>query len=260
MKRSTFLDMLLFAALTGQVSAADFTDWTDGSFGVAHGVLGGVSVTFAPYDFPPITDGSSTYFNTNWFSPPLPLSDAVFPSIYPTNRVFTFTFGAPVRDPVVHVGSLASVLTFTTTNITRLSGEAAFVVSGGTVTGQYIPCHPCPWQDTHGSIRLDGVFCAISFTGITLPGIGLDGLWLQIGGTPVLQPSLTVRRVASSIELAFQTDNGISYQVQYSPILPATNWMSLGSPILGDGTTNVFSDTTRGLDARFYRVHILVCQ
>src|SRR5262249_13735422 len=36
------------------------------------------------------------------------------------------------------------------------------------------------------------------------------------------------------------------------------NWMSLGLPIVGDGTTSTLSDSTSASDARFYRVQILV--
>src|SRR5882762_3904774 len=72
-------------------------------------------------------------------------------------------------------------------------------------------------------------------------------VYLQLGGT-----------ATNSVALSFSTDAGISYQVQYSPVLPATNWMSLGIPIVGDGTTNTVSDSTSGSEARFYRVHILV--
>src|SRR3989442_1378818 len=69
-------------------------------------------------------------------------------------------------------------------------------------------------------------------------------VYLRVGGT-----------ATNSVALSFSTDPGIWYQVQYSPVLPATNWMSLGSPIAGDGTTNTVSDPTRGSDAHFYRVN-----
>jgi len=70
---------------------------------------------------------------------------------------------------------------------------------------------------------------------------------LQLGGT-----------AANSIALSFSTGAGVLYQVQYSPVLPASNWMSLGLPIVGDGTTNTVSDSASGSGSRFYRVHILV--
>jgi len=49
---------------------------------------------------------------------------------------YTLQFGAPTQDPVMHIESLASKLVFPAgTQLTKVSGQSTFAVSGNTVTG-----------------------------------------------------------------------------------------------------------------------------
>ena len=128
------------------------------------------------------------------------------------------------------------------------------------VSGQYAVPHPEPYQDSHGTIRLNGVFCSISFTGITPPGIDHDGLWLQIGGTVIPQPEISARRNVGSIEISFPTEVDVPYQIEYATTLLSPDWISLGASIIGDGLSRTYSDNVVEGTARFYRVRLLVCQ
>ena len=89
-----------------------------------------------------------------------------------------------MRDPIVHISTLGSLLTFPAgTVITKRSGEAGFTVSGNTVQGA-VP-------DVAGTIQLSGDFDAISFSALwTLSGQP-DGIDFQVGGVPVPVPTVT---------------------------------------------------------------------
>jgi alpha-tubulin suppressor-like RCC1 family protein len=256
---------ILLTGTGGTETEPVFTDWTslDLINNVAFGTLDGTHVTFfgdtnLHYS---VIDGSSPLFACTDFSPQLALSDFVYFSGTPAAPTYSFVFEAPVRNPVIHLSSLASQGTFGA-GVERLSGSSTFDVTGSTVSGVPINgSNACGGTDASGSIRLDGTFCSLSFKvrfGTTLGD--LDGIYLQLGGTVIHPPQITVSRSTNSVLLSFASDAGISYQVEYSPVLPAMNWLSLGLPIDGDGTTKTVSHSTIGLDAQFYRVHMAVCQ
>jgi len=89
----------------------------------------------------------------------------------------------------------------------------------------------------------------------TFATIGFALTALHVSAAVSLQ---LVGKATNSVALSFSTTAGMSYQVRYSPVLPATNWMTLGLPIIGDGAAHTVFDSTSGSDARFYRVQILV--
>ena len=124
----------------------------------------------------------STVFNRPDFTPPLPMSDAI-QFIGASGYQYTLAFGAPVKDPVLHLGSLASTLTFPPgTTITRVSGDAEFGVSGNTVIGGL----DAPTDDANGTVRLTGTFTSIPFT---TTFAGSDGIFIQAGRPrPVAPP------------------------------------------------------------------------
>jgi hypothetical protein len=98
----------------------------------------------------------------------------------------TVSFSAPVRDPVLHLSSLASTLVFSAVNLTKLSGEATLTVLGNRVSGVIndIPVG----HDANGTIRLNGIYSAFSFTAeyrSTVVGSREDGILIQIGATAV---------------------------------------------------------------------------
>ncbi len=104
---------------------------------------------------------------------------------------YTLTFPAPVRDPILWLGSLGSILTFDAgVVVTRLAGDDGFAVHGVRVIGA--ARNPVRQGDTlgpgdsNGTLQLQGTFTAVHFT--TAPnftgGSGDDGVFLQAGGTP----------------------------------------------------------------------------
>ena len=103
---------------------------------------------------------------------------------------FTLSFGVALQDPIFHLGSLASVLTFPAgTAVTRLSGHVGFVVAGNVVTGTAANPVPGPdgtmgLSDSNGSIQLSGTFTTITFTLVPnfADGNIPDGVFLQVGG------------------------------------------------------------------------------
>lgn len=80
-----------------------------------------------------------------------------------------------------------------------------------------------------------------AFYQVTLSGISL-------GILPVL--SIQV----ASVALTFPAELNRFYQLQYTPTLPATNWISLGAPIQGFGTNIVITDSILGQPTKMYRV------
>jgi hypothetical protein len=146
--------------------------------------------------------GTAFYFNDAYpgFSS-VPFS----PRLYRTGMIeivggfdhsFTLTFGSPIHDPVFHLGSLASTMTFAPdTTVTLVSGDRGFRVSGNTVTGDLMNATVGPDgtlgpTDSNGTIQLAGVFASLTFS--LTPNypdpdpdpdhIATDGVFLQIGG------------------------------------------------------------------------------
>lgn len=156
-------------------SAQDFADWTSASGSVASGTLHGSSISLSGTNVSStpasVVDGSSTVFNRPEFTPPLPTSDAIH-FIGSTGNSYMLQFGSAVSNPVLHLGSLASTLHFPTgTPITRLSGDAEFLVAGSDVSGQL----QAPGDDANGTVRLSGTFTSIAFT---TTFAGSDGIYL----------------------------------------------------------------------------------
>lgn len=167
--------------------ALEVADWTSATTAT----LGSVSINLSVVGIPPRSNPIlftgpvvSGTFGSGWFSGPVSLQEAV--EVYgkpsdPTNR-YTVTFSTPVTDLRIHLGSLASTMTFDQP-ITRLSGQSSFVVSGTTVTGA-VNNAGLP-TDANGTIGLNGTLNSISFTARGLPGVGAaDGIALQIAATP----------------------------------------------------------------------------
>ena len=127
---------------TPATSATVFTDWTniDLAANTATGTVGGVSVTLSGGDiYAKVEDGTSAKFNDPRVTPPLVSSDLV--GIFGDDPSFTYTveFTTPVWNPVLHLGSLASTLTFSSGSfsLSKLSGDAGFVVTSSQVIGEF---------------------------------------------------------------------------------------------------------------------------
>ncbi|MEY9987994.1 hypothetical protein ABIE67_000026 [Streptomyces sp. V4I8] len=177
-----------------------FVDWTflNDEQTEAIGTLGGHQVkltgqrTVATDEAPlgtAILNGTFTDFQTASFTPPLPASDLMEIFGLRGGSSFRVEFDAEVKDPVFHLGSLASTLEFLDlpvgTEVTRLSGDTDnFKVDGNKVMGEARQPPPGEPTDSNGSVRLNGLFRSIAFT--LKPrfkgGSGNDGVHFQIGG------------------------------------------------------------------------------
>ncbi|MEU8679430.1 hypothetical protein, partial [Streptomyces sp. NPDC048560] len=151
-----------------------------------------------------VLDGTFTGFHTAFFSPPLPTSDLIEIVGLRGGSSFRVEFDAEVKDPVFHLGSLASTLEFLDlpvgTEVTQLSGDAAkFKVDGNSVTGKVFQPPPESTEptDSDGTVRLNGLFRSIAFT--LTPGFdGHDGVHLQIGGMVEAGSDMAEIRIDSS--------------------------------------------------------------
>jgi len=198
--RPLYVALVTLASLVsidGRAATTQFTDWTsiDLSADTALGTLNGISVSLSGYDlWWGVTDGTSTNFsNAALFSPPLPLSDLVeVTAPYTTTFTYTVTFGSAIKDPIMHLYSLASILDFPGITLTKVSGEPAFVVSGSSVAGEDLD--PNPLYDRSGTILLNGTFTSFTFSAhCTVPcNLDRDGIDVQIGAAfpePIPAPS-----------------------------------------------------------------------
>jgi Protein of unknown function (DUF642) len=90
--------------------------------------------------------------------------------------------------------------------------------------------------------------------------IGFSDLAATAAGTHIdnvvvalLPLALTIR--VSEVEICWETVTNKVYQVQYQSQLTTTNWINLGSAMLGNGTTECIRDSSPyGEPQRFYRV------
>ena len=97
-----------------------------------------------------------------------------------------------MEDPIIHIISLASELTFSGLDITRLSGKDTFTVVGDTVMGVGSTSMD-PRPDSHGTIQIHGSFTSIPFTAFYEEEAPLDvedGILIQIGTVPEPATSL----------------------------------------------------------------------
>jgi hypothetical protein len=170
-----------------------FVDWKSRNGNVAGGSLDGATVQIAGRLGATVLDGSAPVFNSPVFTPSLPTSDMVEVVGEPENNEFTVNFsGAMVQDPVFHLGSLGSTLTFPEgTLVTRISGDTGtnggprdFKVVGNQVIGKAFQPPPGEPTDSSGSVSLPGRFSSIKFKlkPNFVGGSGVDGVALQIGG------------------------------------------------------------------------------
>jgi len=181
-----------------------FVKWTSIDVGSdsAQGVLGPVHVTLTGGDITFGNTGGGTAFNYSLFCPPL--SSSGFVEFVGTNPSYSYTisFGSPIQDPILHIASLASVLTFSGVTLTKLCGQDNFTVSGGTVTGAFVN-GPNP-NDANGTVRVNGLVSTLSFTAYWEGAAGFtrDGIDIQVlspdptgvGDTPTAPlPELSLR-------------------------------------------------------------------
>jgi hypothetical protein len=185
--RPWFVTTALLSPFLQANAALQFVDWREInlSTNVATGTIGSIGVTMSGGDIDSgVTNGSGTRFSSSAFSPSLPTSDNVgFLGRTPA-FTYTITFSEPVTDPVMHLASLASTLTFSGISPVKVSGETTLIVAGSTVSGATIGS-----TDANGTIRLPGVFTSLNFTAQYTPGA--DGIYTQIGFDVAPVPELS---------------------------------------------------------------------
>ncbi len=195
--------LAVFPAITK--AAPFFVDWisADLTTNVATGNLGGVTVTLTAGDltFAVTNNSSNVWANTN-YTPSLALSDYVEfigHGVAPYSN--SVTFSAPVTDIVLHIHSLASVLTFTRPDnspitVNYVSGSLSNgTISGNSVAGLLSNSGPsiCP-SDVCGTVTLLGTFTGFNFTSYyyTWPGspaLPIDGIGIHIGANVETVPA-----------------------------------------------------------------------
>jgi len=168
-------------ALGQPAGGLEFAEWSAVSSNTATGTLDGrpISLSGTHVSSPPasVVDGTATVFSGPSFSPPLATSDAIEIRGYSPAYSYTLDLGGPTPNPVIHLASLGSTLDFPAgTEITKVSGERTFTVSGHTVSGVANTAA----DDSHGTIRLTGVFNSLNFTA-TYGGAFPDGIFVQVG-------------------------------------------------------------------------------
>ena len=144
------------------------TDWTSVSANTATGTLLGAGVKLSGshvWNTPTSrVDGSWPYFAGPAFSPALTKSDEIQISGY-TGYSYTIDFGAPTTNPIIELASLGSRIDFPAgTQLSRLSGEPGFTVSGSSVSGT--PSNTIGTSsnnDASGTIRLTSTYRSITF-------------------------------------------------------------------------------------------------
>ena len=190
-----FAVVLLIAghSRTTEAQSAPVVDWTsiDYPARTASGMLASTPVTFSwsPNGSVPTTyfSGNAPWFNNLAFTPSFESTDGLevvarkFPQAVPT---YTITFDAAISNPVLHIASNASTLTFIGATPQRVSGDERFSVSGNRVIG--VDYNDPNGIDANGTVVFPGSHSSLSFTAEyfgTAP-TSTDGITIQVGVMP----------------------------------------------------------------------------
>ena len=117
-----------------------------------------------------------------------------------------------------------------------------------------LPATPGQWESftiVWNSSTNTSAVLAISDDNLTSFGndFALDDLSFSTGATAPVTAS-----IYSAAEIDWPAQTNVNYQVQYSTALSSNNWLNLGGPVAGNGSTNMVFDSMRGQIKRFYRV------
>ena len=192
--RSTLAAALLLAAAVPAAQAQTVVDWSSASSGT---LPGGVTVSFSGGSRSLVSDPAwvNTVFNPANMALPVGTTEGVeFVAAPFTSNAYTVTFSSAVSGVMLHLGSLASTLTFDRP-VTKLSGQSGFVVAGNAVTGTIV--NSGPFSDANGSIYL-GDLQSFTFSVSPFPNSG-EGIGLQIvtGVTaPIPEPATVALMLA----------------------------------------------------------------
>ena len=100
-------------------------------------------------------------------------------------------------------------------------------------------------------VTLDGSQSTLQLQGLNNNEVNVN-FFVLTPTTPA--PSLTGSMSGNKVNLRFFAQTGYNYQVQYTTSLTDPTWINLGSPVAGNNTNNVVTDTLTGT-GRFYRIH-----
>ena len=183
-----FVFLVLLLSFAGSARGQIFTDWTsvDTTNRIASGTLGSTSVTFTGTSAGDIyfswLDGNYTGFSIAAFTPSLVTSDALEFRGYPSSPTYTVTFGVPVFNPILHIATLASILTFSGATPHSISSDNLWSVSGNQVFG-----YDGATLNANGTIQFLGEYSSLSFTAYYSGA--WDGIDLHVGATAVPEPA-----------------------------------------------------------------------
>ena len=86
-------------------------------------------------------------------------------------------------------------------------------------------------------------------------GLGIDNLSFSASDQPLVQPGLlSAELLGADLVLSWPSLSGQSYQIEYKDDLAATNWTSVGSPVIGTGAPILFTNIPPLVNQRFYRL------
>jgi hypothetical protein len=164
------------------------------------------------------------------------------------------------------VGRFAEGNNPTEDTLSLVNGDTTTVNQTATFLGTF-PIVKSGWTSWTWSALLDGSGNPVK---ITLDG---SAKTLRLGGTPVVghdeanvgflmlvkvapSPILTATTIGGNIHISFPTETGYSYQLQYKNNLTDANWISVGSPVSGNGLAQSINDSLTAAGNRFYHVQV----
>lgn len=188
MSANTLCGIVAAVSTMAAQAAPVWVDWTSMNT-VAEAASGTLGFTTVFLNADDISDGTinGTFggFSSAAFSPPTAASDALIL----VGRTLSFgnivTFGEAVLNPIIHLHSLASDLTFFDAShsaiaVTKLSGDAGLTVSGNHATGVASGS-----TDSNGTIQLSGIFTSFRFDAFFG---GREEYYFQVGATQIVAP------------------------------------------------------------------------
>ena len=240
-----------YAGLTNAVAEVDFHD-VNGNSANAYRNVGGIGDTTSteqtsdglrnPYDSTGFADYNVGFFApTAWFN---------YTRHYPAGSYNVYGRLACGNAAGTTIGLSEVTAGFgTSTQTTNFLGTFAVPFSGWQ-SYNYIPL-----RDGLGNLvklALTGSTNTFKVENSGPQDCNVNFLMLVSQASPI---SLTALISGGNINISFQSQSGLSYQVEYKNNLTDVSWTSLGSLIVGDGTIKSLNDPTSG-SHRFYRARI----
>ena len=166
----------------------------------------------------------------------------------------------------VNGGTLTALQLYFTNNAGQMFFPSGTIRSGGAVISNGSPF--VVGDGTHpANYHMDGGVHTFANGLIISPNATLSGCGTIIGnivnngtvstncGGTVSPTIVNVQHSASSFSFSFQSQNGVTYTVQYATSLEDNNWSTLETRT-GDGTVLTVNDPVATAARRFYRVRI----